>query len=144
MKTAPPAIRGYRTKCGVSLGHYPAKGNSDAPGPTLLDGAISSVPASRDTLDVLIEDPHLLAMGLLRDEPHDLQGPIRTIRPTILEDGVPANPGAPARPIGADTRAVLGEAGYSDAEIDALVASGAAHVHLSHGVGEVGERQRGG
>jgi crotonobetainyl-CoA:carnitine CoA-transferase CaiB-like acyl-CoA transferase len=89
--------------------------------------AEADVPAAPcHTLEALIEDPHLLAVDLLRDERHDLEGPIRTIRPTILEDGVPANPGAPARPIGADTRAVLGEAGYSEAEIDALIASGAA------------------
>lgn len=57
----------------------------------------------------------------------DLKQPAaRTIRPTIPRDGVPADPGHPARPIGYDTRAVLGEAGYNAAEIDALIASGAA------------------
>ena len=35
-------------------------------------------------------------------------------------------PKSPAKPLGADTRKVLAEAGYSDAEIDALVSSGAA------------------
>jgi crotonobetainyl-CoA:carnitine CoA-transferase CaiB-like acyl-CoA transferase len=89
--------------------------------------AQADVPAAPcHTLEALIDDPHLRAVGLLHDDQHDLEGPIRTIRPTILDDGVPASPGHPARPIGFDTRSVLGEAGYSSAEIDVLIASGAA------------------
>ncbi len=87
----------------------------------------ADVPAARcHTLETLVDDPHLAAVGLLRDQQHELEGPIRTIRPTILEDGAPADPGAPARPIGADTRAVLREAGYTTPEIDTLIVSGAA------------------
>jgi crotonobetainyl-CoA:carnitine CoA-transferase CaiB-like acyl-CoA transferase len=74
----------------------------------------------------LVDDPHLQAVGLLHDERHDLEGSIRTIRPTILQDGVSADPSHPARPIGHDTRAVPGETGYKAAEIEALIASGAA------------------
>jgi crotonobetainyl-CoA:carnitine CoA-transferase CaiB-like acyl-CoA transferase len=74
----------------------------------------------------LVDDPHLQAVGLLHDEQHDLEGSIRTIRLTVLQDGVSADPGRPAHPIGYDTRAVLGEAGYNTAKIDALIASGAA------------------
>ena len=87
----------------------------------------ADVPAARcHTLETLVDDPHLAAVGLLRDQQHELEGPIRTIRPTILEDGAPADPGPPARPIGADTRAVLREAGYTTPEIDTLIVSGAA------------------
>ena len=41
-------------------------------------------------------------------------------------DGEPVRSRIAAKPLGADTRKVLAEAGYSDAEIDALVNSGAA------------------
>jgi crotonobetainyl-CoA:carnitine CoA-transferase CaiB-like acyl-CoA transferase len=89
--------------------------------------AEADVPAAPcHTLEALIEDPHLRAVGLIRDELHDQEGAIRTIRPTILEDGEPAVPGAPARPIGWDTRAVLAEAGYTASEVEVLIANGAA------------------
>jgi crotonobetainyl-CoA:carnitine CoA-transferase CaiB-like acyl-CoA transferase len=107
--------------------------------------AEADVPAAPcHTLESLIEDDQLQAVGLLREELHAQEGPIRTIRPTILEDGAPGEPGPPARPIGADTRAVLQEAGYTTAEIDTLIASGGAKVHLAHEVGEVGAHQRSG
>ena len=59
--------------------------------------ATADVPAAPcHTLEALIDDPHLQAVGLLREEPHDQEGPIRTIRPTILEDGAPtATPAIP-------------------------------------------------
>lgn len=89
--------------------------------------ATADVPAAPcHTLETLTEDEHLRAVGLLHEQAHDQEGIIRTIRPTVLEDGAPADPGPPARPIGADTSAVLAEAGYGAAEIDALFASGAA------------------
>ncbi len=78
------------------------------------------------TLETLTDDPHLAAVGLLAPETHPTEGTIRTIRPTVLEDGVPAPPGPPARAQGADTRAVLEEAGLDAAEIDALFAAGGA------------------
>ena len=79
------------------------------------------------TLETLLEDPHLTAVGLLGDDTHPTEGAIRSIRPTILRDGATATPGAAAQPIGWDTRAVLGELGYDPAAIDALFAEGAAH-----------------
>lgn len=89
--------------------------------------AAADVPAAPcHTLETLLADAHLGAVGLLRQERHPQEGPVRTIRPTILENGVSAEPGPPARPIGWDTRAVLEEAGYQAAEIEALFVSGAA------------------
>ena len=127
----------------MGLRRMALQGQSTAHWETAFGAA--DVPAARcHTLETLVEDPHLTAVGLLREEQHDLEGTIRTIRPTILEDGAPGETGAPARPVGADTRAVLGEAGYSAAEIDALVASGAVRVHLAHEVGEVDKRSEGG
>ena len=78
------------------------------------------------TLATLPEDPHLAAVGLLRAETHPTEGEMRTIRPTMLQEGEPADPGRLAQPLGADTAAVLAETGFSADEIAALIESGAA------------------
>jgi crotonobetainyl-CoA:carnitine CoA-transferase CaiB-like acyl-CoA transferase len=57
---------------------------------------------------------------------HPTEGPVKNVRPTLLFDGEVPKSESPAKPLGADTRKVLVEAGYSVAEIDALVASGVA------------------
>ena len=72
-------------------------------------------------LDRLAEDPHIQARALLwrdADSTPRMRSPIRL--------GDPA-PDGPVPALGADTRAVLRESGFSDAEIDALIAAGAAH-----------------
>jgi crotonobetainyl-CoA:carnitine CoA-transferase CaiB-like acyl-CoA transferase len=79
------------------------------------------------TLATLLEDPHLTAVGLLGRDTHPTEGAIRTIRSTVLRDGALPAPGAPAQPIGWDTRAVLGELGIEAEAIEGLFASGAAH-----------------
>ncbi|MGY2049671.1 CaiB/BaiF CoA transferase family protein [Methylobacterium sp. JK268] len=78
------------------------------------------------TLDTLERDPHLTAVGLLGTQAHPTEGRVRTIRPTILQDGVPAPAGRPAPPPGFDTRGVLRDLGLGEEECDALIASGAA------------------
>lgn len=90
--------------------------------------AAADVPAMPcHTLDTLLDDPHLAAVGLLASATHPTEGDIRTIRPTVLHDGTPAEPGAPAGPTGWDTTAVLAEAGLTAAEIEGLLAAGAAY-----------------
>ena len=78
------------------------------------------------TLETLPDDPHLHEVGLLVAETHPTEGDIRSIRPTVLEDGIAAPPGPPSRPQGADTEAVLAGAGLSADEIAGLFATGAA------------------
>jgi crotonobetainyl-CoA:carnitine CoA-transferase CaiB-like acyl-CoA transferase len=90
----------------------------------LRDADVPAMPCH--TLATLPADPHLAAVGLLQEETHPTEGAMRTIRPTILQEGEPADPGAPAQQQGADTRAVLAEAGYSAEEIARLIESGAA------------------
>ncbi|MDE2515019.1 MAG: CoA transferase [Rhodospirillales bacterium] len=89
--------------------------------------AQADVPAMQcHTLETIADDPHLAAVGLLVEETHPSEGPIRSIRPTVLEGGAPRDPGPPARAQGADTCAVLAEAGLDAAAIAALVEAGAA------------------
>ncbi|MGB3070255.1 MAG: CoA transferase [Ottowia sp.] len=87
------------------------------------------------TLDTLLDDPHLQAVGLV--EPameHPREGRIRQVRTTVLVDGETSEGGRsrPAGPVGADSRDVLQEAGYTEAEVAALLACGAAHEDRSN------------
>ncbi|MFO1027110.1 MAG: CoA transferase [Acetobacteraceae bacterium] len=89
--------------------------------------AAADVPAAPcHTLETLADDPQLSAVDLLVAETHDQEGSIRSIRPTVLTDGIAPAVGRPARPIGWDTRAVLSEAGLSDSQIDNLLRASAA------------------
>ena len=74
----------------------------------------------------MIGHEQIAANGLIVEHEHPFAGPLRQTRPAPVFDGTPLayRRGAPA--LGADTRAVLGEAGYTADEIDRLVASGAA------------------
>jgi crotonobetainyl-CoA:carnitine CoA-transferase CaiB-like acyl-CoA transferase len=79
------------------------------------------------TPDSLLADPHLDAVGLIERLDHATEGEVRGLRPTVLKDGVPyGRAGCVAAPIGWDTRDVLADLGFGEAECDALIASGAA------------------
>lgn len=78
------------------------------------------------TLESLLDDPHLNAVGLLAPDRHPTEGAIRALRPTPLFDDAPLATGAAAATLGQDTRDVLSELGFSTGEIDALFAAGAA------------------
>ena len=69
-------------------------------------------------LDELADDPHLAARGTVVREDGRLHA-----APAPRLSRTPARVGPPARR-GADTRAALFEAGYTDAEVDALAADG--------------------
>ena len=74
----------------------------------------------------IADDPHLTAVKLVASAVHPTEGPVKNVRPTLLIDEELVRSESLAKPLGSDTRKVLAEAGYSDAEIDALVNSGAA------------------
>ena len=81
----------------------------------------AGVPAGPiNTLDKALADPHVAARGLLAevDGRRFVRAPLTFSRtPVRLRNGPPA--------LGADTRSVLAEAGFSAAEIEALASSGA-------------------
>ncbi|MEE8172006.1 MAG: CoA transferase, partial [Alphaproteobacteria bacterium] len=63
------------------------------------------------------------AQRTVQSVPHPVRGEVRMVRQPILIDGEVA-PRRAARALGADTAAILAEAGYSKAEITALEAEG--------------------
>ena len=77
-----------------------------------------------NTLETLFEDPHLAGSGFFVEQDHPTEGRLRVTRHPI-DFGVP-EPDRPAPVNGQHTREVLRDAGLTEAEIDALAASGAA------------------
>lgn len=76
------------------------------------------------TLDSLIDDPHLAAIGFIKDEQHPTEGAIRSIGVPTVWSETPAAGWRPAPRLGEHSFEVLREAGYSDAQIGRLVAEG--------------------
>ena len=77
------------------------------------------------TLETLIDDPHLSAVGLLQRLVHPTEAGVRGLRPTIIVDGAIGSGGTVAKPVGWDTDDVLTELGFADDEIATLAAMGA-------------------
>ena len=74
----------------------------------------------------ILEHPHVEASGLIQSVDHPIVGPAKQLGPII---GLSETPGAIRRPppvLGEHTSEVLGEAGFTQAEIEALVDRGLA------------------
>lgn len=79
-------------------------------------------------LGELADDPHLAAVGLFETVEHPTEGHIRMVHSGVKLEASPLSiRELPAR-LGEHTRAALSEAGLSEADIDELIASGAAQV----------------
>jgi crotonobetainyl-CoA:carnitine CoA-transferase CaiB-like acyl-CoA transferase len=77
------------------------------------------------TLATIQDDPHLKAVGFFEEVEHPVEGPVTSMRVPSRWSKSQPKAGLPAPALGQHTREVLGEAGLSTAEIDALVAGGA-------------------
>src|SRR5688500_2369585 len=74
----------------------------------------------------IVADPHLAATGYFREVEHPSEGRIRSMAvPSEWSESAPQYRHHPPR-LASHTREVLGEAGSSSAQIDALISSGAA------------------
>jgi crotonobetainyl-CoA:carnitine CoA-transferase CaiB-like acyl-CoA transferase len=84
------------------------------------------VPAARyNTIDDLLTDPHLADVGFFQPEDHPSEGRIRRSRRANKFSGGERAKETHAPTLGEHTNAILGEAGYGAAEIEALRTSGA-------------------
>ncbi len=85
------------------------------------------VPAAPyNTLESLLEDPHLQDVGLFQSRQHPSEGEILEIQPANRMSAGMRDDWLPAPRLGEHTRALLREAGYDEAELSALIESGAA------------------
>jgi crotonobetainyl-CoA:carnitine CoA-transferase CaiB-like acyl-CoA transferase len=83
------------------------------------------VPAARyNSIDDLLTDPHLDDVGFFQPEDHPSEGRIRRTKLANTFSGGAREDETHAPRTGEHTRTILAEVGYSDTEIDALLASG--------------------
>jgi crotonobetainyl-CoA:carnitine CoA-transferase CaiB-like acyl-CoA transferase len=75
--------------------------------------------------DRLHEDPQVRTTGIVVEEEHPVAGTVRQARPAERLDDTPSTISRPAPTLGEHTLEVLEEAGFSQAEIDALRDAGA-------------------
>ena len=71
----------------------------------------------------MFDDEQTRANGFLYDLPHPALGPVRVLAPPLKLDGDGFRPGAATPPFGSETRAILEQIGFSETEIDALIAA---------------------
>jgi crotonobetainyl-CoA:carnitine CoA-transferase CaiB-like acyl-CoA transferase len=78
-------------------------------------------------LQSLLRDPHLVETGFFPVAEHPTEGPVRSMRVAAAWSDSPAEPSRLAPRLGEHTREILGEVGFTDAEITGLVGDGAAY-----------------
>ena len=85
------------------------------------------IPAARyNSIDDLLDDPHLNDVGFFASEDHPSEGKIRRTKPANTFSGGGRSKLTHAPKLGEHTSEVLAEAGYTSAEIEAMKAAGAA------------------
>lgn len=81
------------------------------------------------TLESLIDDPHLADVGFLQQREHPTEGRLLDLKPANTLSSGTREDWLPAPHLGEQTRQILAEAGFTAAQIEALLASGAARQH---------------
>jgi crotonobetainyl-CoA:carnitine CoA-transferase CaiB-like acyl-CoA transferase len=89
----------------------------------------ADIPVQRmNSLEDIVADPHLGAIGYLKTVEHPSEGRIKSLAvPSEWSESVPEYRRHAPR-LGEHTREVLREAGYSDEKIESLIKSGAARI----------------
>ena len=77
-----------------------------------------------NSLDELVDDPHLVATGFWQEMDHPTEGRIRLSSPPMNFSRTPASIRRHAPRLGENTREVLAEAGISGDQINSMVAAG--------------------
>ena len=78
-----------------------------------------------NTLDSLLEDPHLADVGFFEMKEHPTEGQIRNMRLPNRWSGGTRKEWTPAPKLGENSREILREAGLSETEIEEMIKSGA-------------------
>jgi len=80
------------------------------------------------TLQSILDDPHLQAVGFFKTIEHPVEGRIRQMQVPSHWSASQPQPGGPAPTLGEHGRAILSEAGFTVEEIDSLGAQKAVHL----------------
>ncbi|HEX2198004.1 MAG TPA: CoA transferase [Burkholderiales bacterium] len=87
----------------------------------------ADIPVQRmNSIEDIVADPHLAATGYFRSVEHPTEGRLRSMAVPSEWSESPPEYRRHAPRLGEHTREVLGEAGFSESEIDSLIRSGAA------------------
>lgn len=85
----------------------------------------AGVPASIvNFAEEMADDPQVTAMGMIAELEHPITGPQRVVGPLVRMSATPTAAVLSAPPLGAHTRAVLLEGGFSNDEVTRLVEAG--------------------
>jgi crotonobetainyl-CoA:carnitine CoA-transferase CaiB-like acyl-CoA transferase len=87
-----------------------------------------------NTTESLLNDPHLKAVGFFQEAVHPTEGKIRQMRLPSVWSTCYREKQLPAPTIGAHTREVLREAGYSEAAISRWIRDGVINAGIGGGV----------
>lgn len=78
------------------------------------------------SIESLSRDPHLTAVNLITQEDHPTEGRASVVRSSILADSQALPTRSPSAPRGWDTKGVLDSLGFTEEDVEALLATGAA------------------
>ncbi|MGD9944091.1 MAG: CaiB/BaiF CoA transferase family protein [Burkholderiaceae bacterium] len=95
--------------------------------------ALSIPVAPVNSLTDLFDDPHLKAVGAFMRVPHPSEGELTQVRPPVSFGATPSRLARLAPALGEHSLEVLREAGLSEPEIDALLASAATRTSSATG-----------
>jgi formyl-CoA transferase len=105
----------------------------------LAEFAAADIPAMRtNTLESLIDDPHIKAVDLVREESHPTEGRILRIRGAVRWEGEAETAPPMAPRLGEHGLEVLREAGIDEADINDLVQAGILRLPTESGPGTSG------
>jgi crotonobetainyl-CoA:carnitine CoA-transferase CaiB-like acyl-CoA transferase len=90
-----------------------------------LFGATSVPTNAVNTLDSLLDDPHLKEVGFWQEMDHPTEGKLRMTKFPVNFSGTPAENKRHQPVMGEHTREILAEAGLSEEEVQAMLDSGA-------------------
>lgn len=84
------------------------------------------------SLESLLHDPHLNAVGFFERVEHPSEGTLLSMRVPSRWSVSQPEPGRPAPRLGQHSSEVLAEAGYDDTQINAMSAQGVTHLDTAH------------
>ncbi len=94
------------------------------------------IPCARvNQLDDLLEHPHLREVGMFHDLAHPTEGTLRSVRAPFNIHGASVEADRPPPNLGEHGRAILRDAGFTDAEIESAVRAGAVRLPEGFGTG---------